>query len=134
MFSFVFDLIDLPFLIWLTQVKTASKKLTALLPAIHPLDQCRQRFVRGSRIICQIARFGWINILRPTDLSEWKADTLGGTIGSPFAKQVGAPETSFCPTVFFLSGVGFIQFVDRSLMRCRCRCPQTTLVCFVEFE
>ena len=53
-FSFAFDLIDLPFLIWLTQVKTASKKLTALLPAIHPLDQCRQRFVRGSRIICQI--------------------------------------------------------------------------------
>eukprot|EP00434_Breviolum_minutum_P031170 symbB.v1.2.027567.t1/scaffold2838.1/size69213/8 len=42
------------------EVKTASKKLTALLPAIHPLDQCRQRF----------------------------ADTLGGTIGSPFAKQV----------------------------------------------
>jgi len=44
----------------LKEVKTASKKLTALLPAIHPLDQCRQRF----------------------------ADTLGGTIGSPFAKEV----------------------------------------------
>ena len=80
-------------------------------------------------------RFGWINILRRTDLSEWKADTLGGTIGSPLAKQVGAPESSFCPTVFFLSGVGFKLFGDRSLMRCRCRCPQTTsLVCFVEFE